>query len=76
MKTNLPKQEYELINVRRQSIETGTALTCDNCGRTILNFATIRGKQDGKTYVVGLTCVKYPCGTAQGAVSSDGLHRR
>lgn len=58
MKTNLPKQEYELINVCRQSIETGTALTCDDCGRTILNFATIKGKQDGKTYVVGLTCVK------------------
>lgn len=58
MKTNLPKQIYELISVCRQSIETGTAYTCDDCGRTILNYATIKGKQDGKTYIVGLICVK------------------
>ena len=32
--------------------------TCDDCGRTICNIATIKGKQDGKTYTVGLTCVK------------------
>lgn len=28
------------------------------CGRVIFNTATIRGKQDNKTYIVGLTCVK------------------
>lgn len=54
----IPKQEYELINVCRQSMETDTPLTCDDCGRVIFNIATIKGKMDGKTYSVGLTCVK------------------
>jgi hypothetical protein len=35
-KGNLPAQEYELINVCMQTIENGTPLTCDDCGRTIL----------------------------------------
>lgn len=47
-KGNLPTQEYELITV-----ENGTPLTCDDCGRTI-----IKGKGDGNTYNVGLSCVK------------------
>ena len=54
----LPKQEYELINVCMQTIEGGTPMTCSDCGRIIFNFAIIRGKMDGKTYIVGLTCVK------------------
>ena len=54
----LPKQEYELINVCMQGVEYGTAYTCSDCGRTIFNYAKIRGKMDGKTYIVGLTCVK------------------
>lgn len=41
-----------------QTIEGGTPMTCSDCGRVIFNFATIRGKMDGKTYIVGLTCVK------------------
>lgn len=35
-KGNLPKQEYELINVCMQTIENGVPYTCDDCGRTIL----------------------------------------
>ena len=35
-KGNLPTQEYELINVCMQTVENGTPLTCDDCGRTIL----------------------------------------
>lgn len=54
----IPKQEYELINVLRQSVETGTAYVCNDCGRIIFNIATIKGKRDGQTYRVGLTCVK------------------
>lgn len=54
----LPKQSYELINVCRQTVENGTPLACDDCGKVIFNIATIKGKLDGKTYNVGLTCVK------------------
>lgn len=54
----IPRQEYELLEVSKLGIESGTALTCDDCGRVILNYAIIKGKQDGKSYTVGLTCVK------------------
>ena len=57
-KGNLPKQEYKLINVCMQTIETGVPYTCDDCGRTIFNIATTKGKSDDKTYNVGLSCVK------------------
>ena len=50
-KGNLPTQEYELINVCMQTFENGTPLTCDDCGRTIFNIATIKGKSDGKRMV-------------------------
>lgn len=54
----IPKQNYELINVCRQTMEDGTPFICDDCGRIIFNIATIKGLTDGKTYNVGLTCVK------------------
>lgn len=54
----IPRQEYELVSVSKLGIENGTALTCEDCGRTIVNFAVIKGKSDGKSYTVGLTCVK------------------
>lgn len=54
----IPKQNYELINVCRQTMEDGTPLICEDCGRVIFNIATIKGLTDGKTYNVGLTCVK------------------
>lgn len=57
-KGNLPTQEYELIRICMQTLENGTPSTCDDCGRIIFNIATIKGKSDGKTYNVGLSCVK------------------
>lgn len=57
-KIMIPKQEYELIKLCRQTIEGGTPTTCDDCGRLIFNIATIKGKMDGKIYSVGLSCVK------------------
>lgn len=57
-KGNLPTQEYELISICMQTVENGTPSTCDDCGRIIFNIATIKGKSDGKTYNVGLSCVK------------------
>lgn len=57
-KGHLPTQEYELINVCMQPVESVSPLTCDDCGRTIFNIATIKGKSDGRIYNVGLSCVK------------------
>lgn len=37
-KGNLPAQECELINVCMQTVENGTPLTCDDCGRTIFYY--------------------------------------
>lgn len=54
----IPRQEYELVSMSKLGVENGTALTCEDCGRTIVNFAVIKGKTDGKSYTVGLTCVK------------------
>lgn len=57
-KNGIPVQEYELVSICRQTIEGGIALVCEDCGRVIFNIAIIKGKNDGKTYQVGLTCVK------------------
>lgn len=57
-KGNLPKQEYKLISMCMQGVENGIAYSCSDCGRTIFNFAIIKGEMDNKEYVVGLTCVK------------------
>lgn len=55
---NLPiNQKYELINVSRFGIENGIILQCDNCGRSIVNFANIKGLVDGITYTIGLDCL-------------------
>ena len=57
-KGNLPKQEYKLISMCMQGVENGITYSCSDCGRTIFNFAIIKGEMDNKEYVVGLTCVK------------------
>lgn len=54
----IPVQEYELLNINMQGINGGTVYVCADCGRLIFNTATIKGKQDDKTYIVGLTCVE------------------
>lgn len=57
-KNGIPVQEYELLNINMPGIGGGTAFVCADCGRVIFNTATIKGKQDGQTYIVGLSCVK------------------
>ena len=54
----IPKQTYELLSISKFGMFEANPTTCDDCGRTICNVAVIKGKQDGKTYTVGLTCVK------------------
>lgn len=56
-KEKLPVQKYELINVSKLGTANCTPLVCEHCGRVIFNIATLRGA-DGKSYVVGLTCLK------------------
>jgi hypothetical protein len=43
-KGNLPKQEYKLISMCMQGVENGIAYSCSDCGRTIFNFAIIKGE--------------------------------
>ena len=55
---NLPiNQKYELISVSKNGIESANIMQCDNCSRSILNFATIKGCNDKKIYTVGLDCL-------------------
>lgn len=54
----IPKQTYELVEITKFGLFEATPISCDHCGKTICNIATIKGKQDGKLYKVGLTCVK------------------
>lgn len=54
----IPKQTYELVEITKFGLFEATPISCDHCGKTICNIATIKGKQDGKLYRVGLTCVK------------------
>ena len=54
----IPKQLYALVSISKFGMfETGP-VKCDDCGRTVYNKAVIKGETDGKTYVVGLTCLK------------------
>lgn len=46
---NLPKQEYELTNMRMQTIDSGN---------TITYIVTIKGKTDNKSYCIPLNCLK------------------
>jgi hypothetical protein len=47
----------EVKNISRKGIEgSDMAYCCDNCGKTIVNYATV---SDGfKTYIIGLDCKK------------------
>ena len=47
-KGNLPKQEYKLISMCMQGVENGIAYSCSDCGRTIFNFAIIKGEKDNE----------------------------
>lgn len=41
-----------------QGVESGIAYSRSDCGRTVFNFAIIKGEMDNKEYAVGPTCVK------------------
>lgn len=50
-------QDYSITSVRRGSVwDSVDICTCDNCGRSIVNLAFIRGLTDSKDYIVGLDC--------------------
>lgn len=51
--------KLKLIEVHRPGIENGIAQCCENCGRTILNFAKV--EHDGKMYTIGTECAKTLC---------------
>lgn len=56
-KGKLKRQSYTLINLSKLGTKNCTPLKCEDCGATIFNIATIKGK-DNKVYTVGLTCLK------------------
>jgi len=53
----IPIQTYTFKDLIRQNMETGTPSTCEHCGKTIFNIATLEG-EDRKQYKVGTSCVK------------------
>lgn len=48
---------YKVLSITKGGIESGNACSCDNCGRLIVNMASIQNQQ-GVKYIVGLDCVK------------------
>lgn len=53
-------KKLEVLNIHRKGIfdMDAMAFCCDNCGRVIVNSATVRDKETGKVYVIGLDCKK------------------
>lgn len=49
-----------VLNIHRKGIFDMDAMIfcCDNCGRAIVNSATVQDTETGKTYVIGLDCKK------------------
>lgn len=50
-----------LLSVVRQTMEGGTAFVCENCGRTIFNYAKVRHVATGEENLVGIECGKTLC---------------
>lgn len=50
--------KLEVLNIHRKGIFDMDAMVfcCDNCGRAIVNSATVKDIESGKTYVIGLDC--------------------
>jgi hypothetical protein len=57
---NLISLKLEVLDIHRKGIFDMDALAfcCDNCGRTIINSATVKDIDTGKVYVIGLDCKK------------------
>ena len=56
MKNKLSNKDLTLISIHRQTIENATPICCDNCGKTIINFAKV--KNENKIFRIGLDCKK------------------
>ena len=57
MKANkLQNEDLKLISVHRQILENATPICCDNCGKTIINFAKVTNEKD--VFRIGLDCKK------------------
>ena len=55
----LQGKKLQVLNIHRKGIfdMDAMAFCCDNCGRTIVNSATVKD-ESGKVYVIGLDCKK------------------
>ena len=56
----LEGKNLKVLNIHRKGIFDMDALvfSCDNCGRAIVNSATVEDTDTGKVYVIGLDCKK------------------
>lgn len=54
-------QGYKVISISRTGIDGGNATFCENCGRTIFNFAIIRNMANNSKFRVGLDCMHTLC---------------
>lgn len=57
MKANkLQNENLKVISIHRQILENATPICCDNCGKTIINFAKVTNEKD--VFRIGLDCKK------------------
>jgi hypothetical protein len=56
----LTSLNLEVLNIHRKGIfdMNAMAFCCDNCGRAIVNSATVKDIESGNIYVIGLDCKK------------------
>lgn len=56
----LAGKKLEVLNIHRKGIfdMDAMAFCCENCGRVIINSATVKDTETGKVYVIGLDCKK------------------
>jgi hypothetical protein len=57
MKVNkLQNENLKVISIHRQILENATPICCDNCGKTLINFAKVTNEKD--VFRIGLDCKK------------------
>ena len=49
-------QKYEILDISYCGLDNAVGYSCENCGKSIANYATIKGSKDDKTYIIGLDC--------------------
>lgn len=55
----LTGKKLELISITRQSLlDADFVCACDNCGRAIVNIATVKDTDSNETFNIGLDCKK------------------